>query len=453
MRDLFLLSIILAFAVTALKRPFLFVLLYIYVDLMAPQRLAYGFLISLPVSAAAVGLAFATWFAVDDKTDARVGLRQILIVVLLGWCAWTTSNADFPVDAAAKWSWVWKVLVFAAFFPVTLRTRLRIEALVLMVVLALSALCITGGIKTIGSGGGGYGSLQLLVSDNSGLYEGSTASTVAISIVPLILWLMRWGTIFPPDWKVRLFCLALIFACLLVPVGMQARTGLLCIALAALLWLRDARHKFLWLGLLGVTTALAIPFLPQSFTDRMSTIGEYKADASASTRVEVWKWTWEYVQQHPTGGGFDAYRQNRIYYFSEKLDTSDPANVVVKRSLEIDQGRAYHSAYFEMLGEQGYFGFALWAIIAIGGLLRMEILRRRYRVGDKAWAGALATALQHANLIYLLGAAFVGIAFQPVLFLIIGAQIGLDTYMARLRKAERWQPLVRKAKPPTLATA
>ena len=35
---------------------------------------------------------------------------------------------------------------------------------------------------------GGYGTLKLFVNDNTGIYEGSTLSTVAIAIIPLIWW-------------------------------------------------------------------------------------------------------------------------------------------------------------------------------------------------------------------------------------------------------------------------
>ena len=51
----------------------------------------------------------------------------------------------------------------------------------------------------------------------------------------------------------------------------------------------------------------AIPFLPQSFTERMETIQNHKSDQSASTRVAVWMWTWEYAKDNPMGGGF-SYR-------------------------------------------------------------------------------------------------------------------------------------------------
>ena len=49
--------------------------------------------------------------------------------LLLLYVALTTFNADLPVEAQYKWVWVWKVLLFAAFLPLAIWNRLRIEAL------------------------------------------------------------------------------------------------------------------------------------------------------------------------------------------------------------------------------------------------------------------------------------------------------------------------------------
>lgn len=442
MRDLIFVAFLAAFFAGGFRKPFLFVLAYVYIDIVSPQRLTYILLNSVPISLIAVGLCVAGWALVDDKRDSRVGPRQLLILLLLLYCWLTTRNADFPVEALDKWGWVWKALAFAAFLPLTLRTKLRIEALLLIMILSASSIIIVGGIKTIASGGGGYGSLNLMVDNNSGLYEGSTISTVAIAIIPLILWFSRYGTIFRPDWKVRTFCYALVFSCLLIPVGTSTRTGLLCIGLVAVLMLRDTKRKVLYLGILGVLGLAAIPLLPSTFTDRMSTIKTYKADESASTRLAVWKWTWEYAKDHPLGGGFEMYRQNQIRYDTEKVEGQE-GNLSIDRKLTIDKARAFHSAYFEMLGEQGYPGLALWLIINLTGIIRMEVIRHRYRKAppDQAWITPLAGALQSGHLVYLLGAAFIAIAFQPFVYMLIGAQIGLDTYLNRKRIEAAWRPL------------
>ena len=441
MRDLAFIAFLAALLATGFRRPFLFVLAYAYIDIVSPQRLTYLLLNSVPISMLAVALAVAGWLAFDDKKDVRVAPRQFLIVLLLGYCFYTTLHADFPLEAKDKWEWVWKALAFAAFLPLTLRTRLRIESLLLFMVLSAASIIIVGGIKTLGSGGG-YGELNLMVTNNSGLYEGSTISTVAIAIIPLIVWFTRHGTIFAPDWRVKAFSYALIFACLLIPVGTSTRTGLLCIGLLALLMIRDTRRKFVYLAALGGLGLAAVPFLPSAFTERMETIKTYQADASASTRIAVWKWTMDYVKTHPLGGGFEAYRQNQIRYEKVAIQ-EDGGQAKVDRSLEVDKARAYHSAYFEMLGEQGYPGLAIWLLINLAGLFRMEVLRRRYRKPEpgQEWIAPLASALQSAHIIYLLGAVFIAIAFQPFVYMLIGAQIGLDTYCSRKRAESAWRPL------------
>jgi O-antigen ligase len=270
---------------------------------------------------------------------------------------------------------------------------------------------------------------------------------VAIAIIPAILWLEKYGTIFPNDWKRKLFCYALVFACLLMPIGTSTRTGLLCIGLLGVLMLRDSKRKFLYLGVVATLGLVAVPFLPKSFTDRMSTIKSYQQDESAATRVAVWKWTWDYVKQHPMGGGFEMYRQNQIRYDIVKAE-GDAGNAKLDTRLTVDRARAYHSAYFEMLGEQGWPGLIMWLFVSLSGLIRMEVIRQRYKKAgeDYAWVSPLAGALQSGQLLYMLGACFVAIAFQPFIFMLIGAQIGLDTYLKRRRAEESFRPM-KRAKP------
>src|SRR3546814_9398957 len=93
-------------------------------------------------------------------------------------------------------------------------------------------------------------------------------STVGIAIIPLILWYRRHGTIFPPDRRVTLFCFALCLACMLLPVGTEARTGLVCLVVLAVLSLRSVKHRFLYMIGAGLLAVASIPFLPQSFTER-----------------------------------------------------------------------------------------------------------------------------------------------------------------------------------------
>jgi O-antigen ligase len=431
--DLAITGFTLALLALGFRRPFVWVLAYLYIDILSPQKISYHLLASLPISLIAFILAFGGWALVDEKIDSRFTLRQGLIAVLLVYCGITTLSADFPVQAALKWSWVWKALVFAVFLPLTLRTRLRIEAAALVMVLSVGAIIIDGGIKTVG-GGGGYGELHLFINDNTGLYEGSIISTVAIAVIPLILWLMKHGTIFPPDWRVKLFGLALMFSCALMPVGTQARTGLLCLALLAVLALRNVKRRVLYIGIMAVLALIAIPLLPASYTQRMSTIQNHEADESAATRVAVWGWTLDYVKDHPFGGGFEAYRSNHVHV-ELKGQSADGNNVSTETRDAYDKARAYHSSYFEMLGEQGWPGLVLWLWLMLSGLWQMERIRHRWkkRTGPgETWQAPLANALQLSLIVYMAGSLFVGIAFQPFCYMLIGLQCGLWSYLKRI---------------------
>ena len=472
MRDLAFVGFLAALLVLGLKRPFLFVLAYVYIDTVSPQRLSYYLINSIPLSMIVAVLAMGSWLIVDRKEGFNLTVRQGLILALLAYSGVTTLHADFPIDAAEKWDWAWKAMVFAVFLPFTLRTRLRIEAVLLFLTLSAAAIIIVGGIKTM-LAGGGYGVLNLMVDNNSGLYEGSTISTVAIGLVPLILWLARFGTIFPPDYEpartapgspssddnpagqrftsnpptpggrwrrfiVKAFAAGLIFACLLIPIGTEARTGLVCIAVLGLLLLRDMKRRMLYLGAAALLGLAAIPFLPSSFTARMETIQTLEADQSAGTRLAVWAWTWDYAKSHPLGGGFGAYRSNRIQVRTVSAQTAGDVQVITAQT-EADEARAYHSSYFEMLGEQGFPGLALFLLLHGIGLARMEIIRRRYRGarGDKAAIAPLATALQHFHIIYLVGSLFLGIAYQPFIWLMLGVEIGFDSWLSRKDRKEK----------------
>ncbi len=433
MTDLFFLGFFGLFMAMGLRRPFLWVLAYLWVDILAPQRIAFGFFSGIPVSLIAFCAAFAGWLLTDSKQAARFTLRQGLLVVLLGWCFYTLQGSAFPVEAATKWAWVWKALFFAIFLPFTLYTRKRLEAAALVMVLSVGAIIISGGLKTA-TGGGGYGVLSLFVNDNSGIYESSTIATVSIAIIPIVLWFTRHGTIFAPDWRVKAFAWCLVFACLLMPVGTVSRTGLICIAVLMILALRDVKRRAAFLVGGAALGLVALPFLPQSYYERMATLGQADSDESASTRVQVWKWTLDYVAEHPTGGGFDAFRANRFTY-KLPVRKGEGNSTTVHYEDVVDQGRAYHSAYFEVLGEQGYVGFAVWLWLQLLGLWHMEKIRRRWRsrtAPGQQWQAPLANALQMAHVIYLVGAGFQGIAYQPFIMMLIGLQIAFYSYCRRL---------------------
>jgi probable O-glycosylation ligase (exosortase A-associated) len=418
------------------------VLAYLYVDILAPGKIGYTIMPAIQISLITFCAAFAGWMLADPKKGARFTLRQGIMTVLLLYCWWTTSQADFPIFAGEKWSWVWKALFFAIFLPLTLTTKLRIESALLIMLLSVAAIVISAGIK-ISLGSGGYEVKLFFVNDNSGIYESSTLATVAIASIPIVIWFTKFGTIFVPDWRVKLFAAGLIFACLLMPIGTEARTGLVCIAVLMVLALRDVKRRLVFIAAGAALVVVAMPFLPQSYYERMATLGSTDGDESASTRLKVWSWTLDYVAEKPTGGGFDAFRGNKFTYKMPVREKQGNTTAVEYQEV-VDEGRAYHSAVFEMLGEQGWPGLFLWLWLHALGLWHMERIRRKWRkkqgngeAEGPEWVAPLATALQYAQIVYLVGSLFQGIAYQPYVLMLIGIQCAFWTYSKRLDSAAK----------------
>ena len=258
---------------------------------------------------------------------------------------------------------------------------------------------------------------------------------MAVALIPLILYAYSYNQIFPKRRITLLLSAGLIFSAALIPIGTEARTGLVCLAVLAIFLFLGAKRKLLF-GAVGAVVAIAsIPLLPDSFTGRMSTIQTYDEDNSASTRVAVWNWTLDFVKDHPFGGGFYAYKLNRIEVQTRRR-VGEGSNMREETVTVVDEARAFHSSYFEVLGEHGYPGLLIFMTMLVAALLQLRGLYRRFRTSDEdAWIAHLAKALGQTTIIYMCGSLFVGVAFQSTLYFLLGLAAALAQIAARRESA------------------
>lgn len=438
MRDILIALVVLCLMAAAFYRPWLMTFAYLYADLLQPQRLSYYLIKSVPVNFI-IAVSAVIFFLFDKKKNLRISGVQMLMVLFTAWFTLVSTWAILPDQQFwFKWDAAWKAVLFSgAFVPMVLATRRRIDAAVALFVLCVGLVSISGGLKTL-MGGGGYENLRMIVDTNQGLYESSTISTVAMASIPLILYLWRDSPLVGRNRWTLLFAIGLIVAAILVSIGVEARTGVVTGGmLLFLLFLRSRRKLPLAAGVVAAAI-VALPFVPQTFIDRAETITKPETDTSASTRLAVWKWTLDFVEEHPFGGGFRVFRINEIEY--TVVDKDENGNILGFRQVT-DRGRGFHSSYFEVLGETGWPGLAMYLSIIGFSLIGLYRLRRRYAKGppDKQWAAHLADALIMAIIIYCAGGLFVAIAFQTTLYLLVGIGIALRWVMsaqeAEARKA------------------
>src|SRR3546814_1195114 len=86
-------------------------------------------------------------------------------------------------------------------------------------------------------------------------------------------------------------------------------------------------------------------------------------------------------------------------------------------------------------------------VLSRQGLVRVrrEQLRHRYHQRRQAadrWIPPVAVALQQGHIVDLVGSLFVGIAFQPFIYMMLALEIGLTTYCRRREQEAGWRPLI-----------
>jgi probable O-glycosylation ligase (exosortase A-associated) len=427
MQSLFLLAVFSTLIFAGFSAAFAAALGFVWVDIVKPQQLAWAIINGWPLSMIAAVAMLAQYMLKDRKFAPKFGILLSLLAVFTVWVTITTAMSTIPVRPWDKWDWASKVLLFALFIPYIFRSRVQIEAFILVFTASAATIWASAGVKTM-LGSGGYGTLAIMGTGNTGLAEGSTLALVSVMLIPLIIFLMRNTIIVPKTRLAYAIFIGTIVTALATVVGTGARTGMIAVGVLCVLSMLKSKKKAWWL--VGAAVAgiiyMNVDLSETRWGARMSTVGTYNKDGSALGRIKVWEWTIGFVGTHPLGGGFEAFLHNRI------AGVSDEGVVVYYPEGQI-RGKAFHSVYFEVLGEQGIPGFAMYFSMILISLLKLRKLKKKWQGhAELGWLAELADALISAILVFLAGGAFVGIAYQPFIFYMISLTVALEHHSARV---------------------
>jgi putative inorganic carbon (HCO3(-)) transporter len=433
LRSLLMLIVYMSFLGVSMAVPYVATLGYVWVDIFQPQTASYVLLNTLPVAMIMGAAAFGTYVLMDRRSPPPLTGILVLQLMFAAWVTLTTIYAVAGPVAWDKWSWAFKTIVFSAFVPFVIRSRVQIEALIQVYTLSMAANFIPFGAKVLLSGGG-YGVNLGLQSGNGGLAEGGLLSTACLMVIPWLLHLAN-HTRLVPRWKVVPFAYwGMAGLAIATAMGTYERSALVGMGVLAIhTWVRSKRK--LLLGVVIVCVGLGIAYKASSgYAARMSTIEDYSSEESAYVRILMWKWTLGFVASHPAGGGFQA-------YVTSVIDVPQLGN----GSAHEEFGRAYHSSYFEVLGEEGFPGTAMFLGIVGLVLFRLRRLAREAREDPEfAWVASLANATEGGLAVFFSSGAFVSLSFQPMLWYFVAVPVCLNAYMWHARRQvaptnQRWR--------------
>ena len=240
-------------------------------------------------------------------------------------------------------------------------------------------------------------------------------------LFPLVLVLRRHSVLIPSAKLRNALYIGFMVIGAFGAIGTYARTAIVGAGVMVAGLLLQSRRKVSFL-ILMVPIALALSvFLTARWTDRIVTIENPVADASAGTRLVIWQWTLDYVDKHPLGGGFYVHSTSEI-----------AVPIPGQEQPMIEHGRAPHSVYFEVLGEHGWIGLALFLSLSLTSVLTLMRTSRRCRDRvELAWCRELARATQVSIVTILACGAFIGISYQPTLWYLFALSISISEYSRR----------------------
>lgn len=428
MRDLVFMAILAGCLPFALWNPQVGVLMYVWVGLMNPHQFVYK-LSNFPV---ALTFALATLVAmVLRKRFGRFPVQTETLLILVWFCYTTvTTFVAIGPEAWKYWDQFSKILLMSTVAAMLLQTRKDLNRLIVVITVSIAFYAVKGGIFSILTRGNYlvYGPRGTFIADNNDL------AIAELMVLPLILYFIRHEQ---RTWRRMALKVCFVLAIIGI-VFSYSRGALVALAGVALVMAWRSRHRFRAISLALLAISALVVFAPKAWMERMHSIRTYQQDASALGRLNAWGFAWNLATSRPIGGGFRAFTPENFRRYAPNPDDYHEA----------------HSIYFQVLGEQGFPGLAIFLGILGSSLLRLQRIRKQTRGQPEwKWAHDLAEMLQCSLIAYSMAGAFLGRAYFDLYYYVIIAGVLLHVVYAD----ERRRALVPAPEPVpaglTLATA
>lgn len=410
MRDIVLSFVILGLLPLAARQTWIGVMLWTWLSIMNPHRLTFGFAYSMPWAQMAAVATVLSLFIGKDRPKMIWSAPVVALIVFIVWVCITTAFAVDPGASLEQLVKVLKIQLFTLIAFAAVQERRHIIWFVAVNALSVAFYGFKGGLFIIRSGGG-----ERVWGPSGSFIEGNNEVGLAIiMIVPLLYFLRQLAK---NAW-IRAGLLVLIALCAIAAIGTYSRGALLAIiAMGAVLWWRAPRRLVNGFTIV-VVAVVALSLMPAKWTDRMNTIETYQQDNSAMGRINAWTMAFNLANDRVLGAGFDA--------TSQKL---------FERYAPIPKARAAHSIYFQVLGEHGWIGLAMFLSIGLFSFMLAGSLRRRARgVPEAQWVYYLAGMLQVSMVGYAVGGAFLSLAYFDLPYNIVVILVACDRWL----REKRW---------------
>lgn len=391
-RDILLTLTVLSALPFCLFRPWVGLLVWSWLAYMNPHRLAWGFAHDLPFSQLVAATTLVGAVFANDRKPFLISRELVLLGALWVWFFLTSLGAMYPEDAWEKFNEVSKILLMAFLVVPFFQDRQRLRILLLVIAASLGFYGFKGGLFTLLTGG-----QHMVLGPPDSFFAANTELALVMNMaLPLLFYLAREET---RRWLRRLLWAAFFLTIMTVPFT-YSRGGVIGLVVVLIVLFVRARRRLFLIPVVAIGLVGFAYFAPDQWVDRMRSLEDVSVDGSAQLRMMSWRVALSIAEDRPVfGGGFKVFVHRATYdiYMPE-----------YPRAF----GHDAHSIYFNLIGEHGWGGLAIFVALLVLALMKLHSVRRLARANPEvAWAANYAHMIQASLATYLVTGAFLSVAY------------------------------------------
>jgi probable O-glycosylation ligase (exosortase A-associated) len=424
MRDILVALIVFGFLPLVFKRPYIGILMWVWISVMNPHTQGWGFATTFPFAALIAAVTLVSLIFTKDSKNLPFTSVTWFFIAFVMWMNITTIFALYPEESYEQWVKVIKIMLMTFVTLMLIKTREHIHLLVCVIVFSLGYYGVKGGVFTVATGGEDkvWGPEGTFIGGNNEI------ALALIMTIPLMHYLQMTSS---KMWVRHSLTIAMIL-CALAALGSYSRGALLAIAaMGGFLWLKS-QHKFRIALFVFLMALPGLAFMPDQWGERMDTINTYEEDLSVKGRFNAWWMAYNLAKERPlVGGGFEVSMPELFWLYAP-----DPEDL-----------HAAHSVYFQALGEHGFVGLGLYLLLGLATwrtgswIIRNIGKREEYR-----WAYNLATMIQVSLIGFAMGGAFLSLLYFDVPYYLMAAMVATRILVEKELKEKATAAFAKKNK-------
>ncbi len=387
MRDIVILIIVLGVCIRTLQKPWIGVIAWSVISLMS-THVEFGYAArGWPVGSAVAVSTLIGLLLTKEKQSPFVGAPVWCLLVFVVWICITLPFSFFFDWCLPLWERSMKIYLMLFVTLALINDRRKLDIFIWANVVALGYYGVKGGIFTILTGG------NFRVWGPGGFIEGNNEVALAvIAITPL----MRYLQLSANDRRLKLALTAAMGLCVVTALGTYSRGALVGLAaMGSVFWWKSG-NKLLWGALVVAIGMAGLALMPDQWWARMDTIKTYEEDSSAMGRINAWWMAFNLAKDNIFGGGFQI----------------STAVIFQRYAPDPNAVHAAHSIYFQVLGEHGFIGLAVFLSIGVTTWWTSRSVVRLGRSNPaQQWAGDLGAMVQVSMIGYGTAGAFLSLAY------------------------------------------